>query len=56
MDFDLWDFAEMEAIVPGIITGVVDIVCENCGGTSQHDPQDNSTIYHCPFCGEQNEI
>jgi len=52
MEFDLWDFAEMEAIAPGIFTG--EIVCENCGETIAEEwsrivPEN----ILCPNCGNQ---
>ena len=53
MEFDLWNFAEMEAIVPGIFTG--EIVCENCGETiaEETDQQLDGRLV-CPRCGIEN--
>jgi len=51
MSFDLWDFAEMEAIVPGIFTG--EIVCENCGETIAEETDQHIRKLTCPNCGSE---
>jgi len=51
MEFDLWNFAEMEAIVPGIFTG--EIVCENCGETIAEETDQHIRKLTCPNCGSE---
>lgn len=46
-----------EAIQPGIIFGVVDLICQRCGAVSTHEPNvDGLCRYVCPACGDANTV
>ena len=56
-DFDLEDVAEVEAIFPGMIFGVVDFSCIDCGHTQTHEANEHgNNLYVCEECGTINEL
>lgn len=48
---------EWETIQPGIILGAVDLICQECGAVSTHEPNDDGSCrYVCPTCGMANRM
>ena len=46
------DFIEYEAIMPGIVFGTVDVVCDRCGEVTTHEANQNgNNSYQCSHCG-----
>lgn len=59
MFFDdfLDDVPELEAMMPGIVFGTVDVVCNKCGEVTTHEAnQDGNNSYKCPTCGRFTEV
>ena len=48
-------FIAMEVIHPGIITGSLSIVCEECGEEFEANYNDDE-LYQCIFCGQVLEV
>lgn len=59
MFFDdfLDDVPELEAVMPGIVFGTVDVVCDGCGEIQTHRENPNgSNQYWCSKCETVTEI
>ena len=59
MFFDdfLADVSELEAVMPGIVFGTVDVVCDGCGEIQTHrENPDGSNQYWCSKCETVTEI
>ncbi len=51
------EFIEMECVMPGMITGEVDVVCDGCGQINTYEVGGDCTnLYQCPKCGVITEI
>ena len=48
---------ELEAVMPGIVFGTVDVVCDGCGEIQTHrENPDGSNQYWCSKCETVTEI
>jgi predicted RNA-binding Zn-ribbon protein involved in translation (DUF1610 family) len=58
MDTDLLKAVPLlESIAPGIVFGMVDVVCRACGESSVHRcDTDGRNTYECPVCGMMTEL
>ena len=51
------DVVEYESVMPGIIFGTVDVVCNQCGEITTHEAnQDENNSYQCPRCRSFTEV
>ena len=55
--FDWDELIEMECVIPGIVFGTVDVVCDQCGELTTHEANQNgNNSYQCPDCGSFTEV
>lgn len=51
------DVVDYESVMPGIVFGEVDVICESCGEVNTYKANPNgSNLYECPKCKEVTEI
>jgi len=51
------DVVEYESVMPGIVFGTVDVVCDGCGEIQTHrENPDGSNQYWCSKCETVTEI
>jgi formylmethanofuran dehydrogenase subunit E len=51
------DFVEMESVMPGMVLGTVDVICDGCGEVETHNVNpDGSNQYWCSKCETVTEV